>query len=299
MGNKASKNKLPADRILHQQGSSYKLKVHISTDSFTESSPVRPSSCNSTSDTERLRQHNRFRDMPYGSELKKIKSCNIQPPQSSILMKGVSCDRLHRYNRVHSLNYDWTNTQSKSLPLTQLYSNNFPSHKNDIAKLSSLDKWTGLSHYQILYSSRLEELSSRVIKSVISSKCNVMVEMLTDTNDIIGCFNTSIVPCLPREEMIVPTTEFILFFIDASGKRVVLRPNKDCDMDDSLLICSNDDMDNVLEIIDAVQLRTNHTMVIKTTIPQSYSVIDGNIAMAQTANVVELQCVHVVILQWY
>ncbi|BFU22237.1 hypothetical protein KM1_319250 [Entamoeba histolytica HM-3:IMSS] len=242
------------------------------------------------------------------NKLKRFQSCVFQESKD-LIRKDKKLKRILPSNRTDPIfialegcpksdNYSFSS--SLTFPMTNPISSPIVKNTFGAAKINELKSWTGKRDSHIIYSSNSDELSSRELNAKICGKENIMLLVITESGDIFGCYDQTLIPYINTHRTVIKSEEFILFVFDSYGNTALLQKTSlgHCNDNNPLVLfdCSEDF--HVFEIDNAFTLETNGYIHVQDDIFENYDLINGTIQYPQQYFTMDLKINHLIALQW-
>ncbi|KAL7722674.1 TLDc domain-containing protein [Entamoeba marina] len=138
-------------------------------------------------------------------------------------------------------------------------------------KCAQLKKWTAFEQYEVLYDSEINEYSSREINSRICGKDNVMIIVISEDEQVFGCFHQDVIPPTNGDYQKVESTEFILFYLQHNNTKPVVYGRSKQTLN-SLNLRSNNDRTYIIDVYSAFTLNCNKKITFHPYLRENYSV---------------------------
>ncbi|KAL7718445.1 TLDc domain-containing protein [Entamoeba marina] len=139
-------------------------------------------------------------------------------------------------------------------------------------KKELLKKWTGLSNFEILYNSGVDELSARCFNSKITGNENVMVLLQTTDNELFGFFHGSLIPSIKERVTEIHSNEYFLFILQSYNTNPRTIKRKKYNNPVSLSCYGVDTMECIFTCDDAFSLTNDSSIIFDAGITEFFDI---------------------------
>ncbi|ELP94755.1 hypothetical protein EIN_341330 [Entamoeba invadens IP1] len=164
--------------------------------------------------------------------------------------------------------------------------------------LERLKNATKMSNAKLIFDSRVDEIDSRNLNSHIAYKDNIMVVIVTDQNEVFGCFHEEALPNASYEgsQQIVSTKNFFLF----TWKNKIFKTyERKENVDKTFNVHSTSTQQFVLSVFSAFWVLKTGEVYVHQNIKENYKIkTTSNNPFFESSAKPNAQLKHLFVLQW-